>query len=81
MGGKIEVVAWDKHLGNHIGNISHEDIVSSITNDFQIRVNMVKLHFKWLPTDIIYSILRHIVCPCMVVSCGTWIPLLLTGFM
>ena len=58
MGGKIEVVAWDKHLGNHIGNISHEEIVSSITNDFQIRVNMVQLHFKWLPTDIIYSIFK-----------------------
>ena len=44
MGGKIEVVARDKHLGNHIDNISHEDIVSSITHDFQIRVYMVKFH-------------------------------------
>ena len=46
MDGSIEVVNHDKHLGHYIGNISQHDIISHIINDFRVRVNMVKTHFK-----------------------------------
>ena len=54
----IEVVNHDKHLGNYIGNISQDDIISHITNDFRVRVNMVKTHFKCIPTDTMYFLFK-----------------------
>ena len=45
MGGNIEVVSSEKHLGNYIGNITQKDLVSRITNDFLCRVNMITNDF------------------------------------
>ncbi len=58
MGGRIDVVTHDKHLGNLIGHLSQREIVSSITNDFLSRVNMVKFHFKHIPTDTMYFLFK-----------------------
>ena len=45
MNGVIDVVPYDKHLGDYIENINQND-VSHITNDFLCRVNMLKIHFN-----------------------------------
>ena len=58
MGGIIDVVSWDKHLGNPIGNISHADIVHKCIVDFMTRVNMVKYHFYGLPVATLYSLFK-----------------------
>jgi hypothetical protein len=58
MGGTIDATSYDKHLGNYIGNISQQDIIAHMTNDFRSRVNMVKTHFKWLPVDTIYTLFK-----------------------
>ncbi len=58
MGGVIDVVQHDKHLGNLIGHLSQNDIVSRMTNDFLSRVNMVKFHFKYIPTDTMYFLFK-----------------------
>ena len=63
MGGNIEVVPSEKHLGNYIGNITQKDLVSRITNDFLCRVNMVKSHFKHLPVDTIYYLFKSYCMP------------------
>jgi len=58
MNGYLEVVQKDMHLGNLIGNVTQEEIISRSTNEFRARVNMVKTHFKWLPTDVMYHIFK-----------------------
>lgn len=58
MGGVIDVVNHEKHLGNVIGNLTQRDIISRITNDFLTRVNMVKSHFKNIPTDTMYFLFK-----------------------
>ena len=40
---------------------------------------MVKLHLNGFPLILYILFVRHIVCPFMVVSCGTWIPRLVPG--
>jgi len=58
MNGRIEVVKYDRHLGHLTGNISQDDIITSVINDFQRRVNMVRMHFKNLPSNVMYSIFK-----------------------
>ena len=58
MNDHIEVVQHDKHLGNYIGNISQDEIISRMINDFRTRVNMVKSHFKSLPIDVMYLLFK-----------------------
>ena len=60
MNDHIEVVRYDKHLGNYIllGNISQDEIISCMINDFRTRVNMVKSHFKSLPIDVMYFVFK-----------------------
>ena len=58
MDGSIEVVNYDKHLGHYMGNISEDDIISHIINDFRVTVNMVKTHFKCLSVDIMYFLFK-----------------------
>ena len=63
LNGILEVVTFDKHLGNDIGNISQHDIISRVANDFLTRVNMVKSHFKWLPIDSMYYMFKSYCMP------------------
>ena len=58
MNGVIDVVPYDKHLGNYIGNINQNDVISHTTNDFLCRVNMLKSHFKCIPTDLMYFLFK-----------------------
>ena len=58
MNGVIDVVPYDKHLGNYIGNINKNDVISHTTNDFLCRVNMLKSHFKCIPTDLMYFLFK-----------------------
>ena len=68
MNDHIEVVRYDKHLGNYTGNISQDEIISRMIKDFRTRVNMVKSHFKSLPIDVMYFYSKRIVCLYMVVN-------------
>ena len=54
----IEAVPHDKHLGNMFGNVSQNELVANLINDFQRRVNMIKHHFKYLPSHIMYHIFK-----------------------
>ena len=58
----IEVIRYDKHLGNCIGNISKDEIISGMINDFRTRVNMVKSHFKSLPIGMYFLFLFKTYC-------------------
>ena len=58
MNGLIEIVKWDKHLGNPIGNISSKEFVDICISEFMSKVNMVKYHFSGLPVNQIYSLFK-----------------------
>ena len=58
MGGTIDVVESDKHLGNIIGNENEEYLVNRCVVDFMSRVNMVKHHFTGLPVDAMYALFK-----------------------
>lgn len=58
MNGSINVVSQDLHLGNLISNISHEDLVCRIVNDFQTGVNMIKRHSKGVPAHDMYYLFK-----------------------
>ena len=58
MNGPIEIVKWDKHLGNPIGNISSKEFVDICISEFMSKVNMVKYHFSGLPVNQIYSLFK-----------------------
>ncbi len=70
MGKSIAAVSWDKHLGFPIGKISNEQIMTDAVNDFMSRVNMVKSHFKQLPTNIMYHMFKTYCMP--LYGCPLW---------
>ena len=57
-GQSIDETKSEKHLGYPIGNITQGEIMQQAINDFLIKVNMVKSHFKLLPHDIMYNLLK-----------------------
>ena len=58
MGGTIQEVSWDYHLGHPIGRISQDDIIKKSIYEFQSRVNMVKTHFKQIPAHVMYHLFK-----------------------
>lgn len=63
MGGNIEIVENDKHLGNIIGNVQHKELVQSIITDFKRRVNMLKFNFPKAPPHVIYALFKSFCMP------------------
>ena len=45
-------------MPNYIGNISQDEIISRMINDFRTKVNMAKSHFKSLPIDVMYFLFK-----------------------
>jgi len=66
----IEPVAYDKHLGFPVGNITPAYIMTQAINDFLVRVNMVKSHFNHLPPDVIYRLFKTYCMP--LYGCPLW---------
>ena len=58
MGGQIEVVDSERHLGNVIGNIPAQGIIQNACSDFLARVNMILRHFRWLRPDALYLLFK-----------------------
>jgi len=63
MGGIIEAVTADVHLGNIIGSVSHADRVNSAVNDFVARFNMVLSHFQFAPFYVKYKLFKTFCMP------------------
>ncbi len=62
MGGKINVVNYEKLLSNIIGNINTDyntDIFNASITDFMMRVNMVKYNCNGLPVDKLYFLFKR----------------------
>ena len=66
----ISVVDYDNHLGVPIGNVKNEYIIGQSINDFRSKVNMVKSHFKLLPPDTMYKLLKTYCMP--LYGCPLW---------
>jgi hypothetical protein len=58
MGGSIEYVKYDKHLGNFVGEGASDVGLSAVIGDFNRRVNMLKFSFKNLPLNILYFLFK-----------------------
>jgi len=69
-GDVIERVHCDKHLGNIIGHHHITENVNRCIQEFTMKVNMVCMHFKHIPHDIIYSLFKTYCMP--VYGCQLW---------
>jgi len=70
MGKSIARVEYEKHLGFPIGNVNTEYIVTHAINEFIVKVNMVKSHFKLLPPNIMYKLFKTYCMP--LYGCPLW---------
>ena len=70
MGKSIARVDYEKHLGFPVGNVKTEQVVTQAINEFIIKVNMVKSHFKFLPPDIMYKLFKTYCMP--LYGCPLW---------
>ena len=62
-GEPIEAVDCEMHLGNLIGNVDNNDLVSKCVSEFMSRVNMVKSHFDGLPVESLYRLFKTFCMP------------------
>ena len=58
MGGRIEAVNSDLHLGNIVGSVSHDEIMNNAINDFVVKFNMVYTHFAKAPFYVKYKLFK-----------------------
>ena len=58
MGGVIEEVEVEKHLGIPLGVVSQRDRVDSLCREMTVKTNMIVSHFKLLPTNISYMLFK-----------------------
>ena len=70
MGGRIQFVAKDLHLGCLIGNVTAEDDVGRAVADFNKRVAMLRSHFFWLAPQAKYYLFKAYCMP--LYGCPLW---------
>ena len=58
MGGVIEEVDVEKHLGIALGVVSQRDRVESLCREMTVKTNMIVSHFKLLPPEITYMLFK-----------------------
>ena len=63
MGGLVEVVKADKHLGNNIGQNSNKCSIDSAINDLYYRTNMIMTHFAYVDFDVRYKLFKSYCMP------------------
>ena len=70
MGSNISWVQKDSHLGTLVGNATMAERIEAGVRTFNSKVNMLKCHFKYLPTDIMYTLFKMHCMP--LYSCVLW---------
>jgi hypothetical protein len=72
MGGTIEEVPHDRHLGCLVGNmpVVKELALTAAINDFNKKVGMVRSHFKWLLPNAKYFLFKSFCMP--LYGCVLW---------
>ena len=58
MGGVIEEVSVEKHLGIALGVVTQKERVDSLCREMTVKTNMIASHFKILPPDILYMLFK-----------------------
>ncbi len=58
MGGFIEQVRCERHLGLRFGNFSKEEMVDDLCKQMITKSNMLRVHFKNVPPDVMYSLFK-----------------------
>lgn len=70
IGKRIVSVEFDKHLGIPVGNVKRDSLLVQAIHNFTTKVNMVKSHFKLLPTDVLYKLFKAYCMP--LYGCPLW---------
>ena len=70
MGGTIENVRYDKHLGNVIGHNVQDVIIEECIRDFYVRVNILINMFSHTNCDIKYKLFKSYCMP--LYGCQLW---------
>jgi hypothetical protein len=58
MGGFIEQVRYERHLGLRFGNCTQEELVVDLCRQMIAKSNMICAHFKNSPRDVLYSLFK-----------------------
>jgi hypothetical protein len=63
MGGDIEQVPKDKHLGILLGNVPQSERISALSREIMTKTNMVIAHFRLLPPESMYFLFKSFAMP------------------
>jgi hypothetical protein len=66
MGGAIEQVPKDRHLGILLGNVPHSERISALCREMMTKANMVISHFRLLPPPSMYFLFKSFAMPFIV---------------
>lgn len=58
MGGSVDQVAYERHLGFRFGNSTKGQWVDDLCKQMIIKANMLKAHFVTLPYDVMYALFK-----------------------
>ena len=70
MGGSIDFVPNDRHLGCLVGNVTADELIDRAIKDFNKRVAMLRCHFKWLLPRAKYFLFKSYCMP--LYGCVLW---------